>query len=1223
MMRARWLLLGGASFATLAAFTIGASAIARTPAAVVPHSAWAGSHAHVSRRAASPVVARADVGASRRATAFITSGVLRASAEEYTQPRTFGAGGVPHIPSQTVTGVSPNGGASGSGGEQSVTITGSGFTGATDVFFGSSTDVSSSNAYPCLSSPAGCFTVSNDNQIIADTPVESAGTVDVTVDTTTVNPPQDQYSYFDPPTVATVASPQPQGATGIAVTGTNFSYPGVTPFASGVSEVDLVPTGGGSTVAITNVCGGGSPPNCFLATDDTHLSIDLPNSMSSGQYDTEVITPGGTSATSTNDLLTVQPPAPTLTTLNPSSGSTVGGINVTLTGTNLTGATDVHWGGLDIAVCGTGTCFTVDSDTQITVDNIPSGAAGGVTVNVVTPSGPSNNKTYTYVTPTPTLTLLNPSSGSTVGGINVTLTGTNFTGATAVNWGGSVIPLCGTGTCYTVDSDTQITVDNIPSGAAGGVTVNVVTPSGPSNNKTYTYVTPTPTLTLLNPTSGSTAGGNGVTLTGTNFTGATHVHVGSSDLTPCPSAPCFHVDTDTQITVTMPANLPGNVSINVTTPGGTTGSLQYTYDAPTPSVTRVSPNNGPLGGTNSVSLTGTDFEAAGTPIVSQVTVDLTPPVNISASPPCATPPTSPCFTVHSPTSITIGYMPAGTGQVNITVTTQGGISPATSSNIYTYNPAAPAVTKPLLPKFGSTAGDEAISLFGSGFGQAGQDFVSDVYFGSVDVPSSNSYPCPTSSAGCFIVVGPGQLAIYTPANSAGTVDVEVMTTLGRSLAVAVDKYTFVPPGAYTAVTPYRACDTRPPGGGIVQNQCDMGTNHTLGANGIVTAQITQPAGPVPTGAQAVVVNVTAIDHSSGITLVTAYPAGTGRPVASNINLAGNTVESNLVIVQLSQAGGTVPAGAITLYNALGSADVIVDVEGYFSSPPGGGSHAGEFHSIPPLRICDSRANMGTECAGTVNNPLLAGKWRDVVLSGLPHGAPVGTPSIPSTPGTAAAAVFNLTGTNGTLPTLLAVAPALANHLCPTASPAFSNLNPSAGIALAIRVISKLGPNQDVCLFSPVGSINFITDVNGWFGSSTAPAGVLFYSIPPTRVCDTRPTSGYTCSLPAPGLTPTITKLIGIAGAIAVPADDQHSVEPAAMVANLTGVAGTANTVFILYPSDKARSGTSDLNPSAHQVIANLAIVGLSTTPSTNNGDVSLYNGAGDINAVLDVAGWFQ
>jgi hypothetical protein len=1036
----------------------------------------------------------------------------------------FDVAAVPQITSQTVTGVSPNAGASGPGGEQAVTITGSGFTGATDVFFGLSTDVNST-AYPCPGSSAGCFTVVNDGQINADTPVEPAGTVDVTVGTGTVNSPQDQYSYFDPPTVATVATPQPQGATGIAVTGTNFSYPG--PFASGVSEVDLVPTGGGSTVPITAVCTSGSQAICFLVTDDTHLTINLPNSMTAGQYDTEVITPGGTSATSSNDHLVVLPPAPTLTLLNPSSGPTAGGNSVDLTGTNFTGVTDVNWDALDI--------------------NTP----------------------------------------------------------------------CGSGPCFTFVSDTQITVNNIPSNAAGGVTVNVVTPSGTSNNKTYTYVAPPPTLTLLNPTSGSTAGGNSVTLTGTNFTGATDVHVGTFDLTQCPSAPCFNVDSNTQITVTMPANIPGNVNVNVTTPGGTTGSLLYTYIAPTPSVTRVSPNNGNPNGADVVALTGTDFEAAGTPITTHVTVGT---FDFTLTP-CATLPTSPCFTVNSATSITIGFMPPGTGEVNITVTTPGGTSPATSSNLYTYNPLVPTVTE-LLPKYGAAAGGEAISLFGSGFGQAGQDFVSDVLFttisGSTDVPSSNSYPCPTSSAGCFIVVGPTQLAIYTPAHAAGTVDVQVKTPRGTSGMATADKYTFVPPGAYTAVTPYRACDTRPSGHGVVPNQCDtgIGTNHTLGANGVVTAQITQPGGPVPPGAQAVVVNVTAIDHSSGITLVTAYPAGITRPVASNINLAGNTVESNLVIVQLSQAGGTVPAGEISLFNALGTADVIVDVEGYFSTPPGGGSNAGEFHSIPPLRICDSRAGMGTACAQAISRPLLAGQWRDVVLSGGPAGAP----QIPSTPGTAAAAVFNLTGTNGTLSTYIAVAPALPNHLCPTARPSFSNLNPSAGIALPNRVISALGPNQDVCLFSPEGSINFITDVNGWFGSSTAPAGVLFYSIPPTRVCDTRPIYGYTC---APGLTPGLTKLIGIANAAAtaVPADNPHSVEPVAMVANLTGIAGTANTVFILYPSDKLRSGTSDLNPSARQVIANLAIVGLST--STNNGDVSLYNAAGDIDAILDVAGWFQ
>ena len=379
MMRARGLLLGGASFAMLAGLMIGLSAVAGLPGDGVAHPTRAGYHAQVSHSGTAALsVASAEVAATRRAAAFLRLGVLRESHASKT-PRAHAAANVPQIPTQTVTGVSPNAGPAGTGGEQAVTISGSGFLGATDVFFGAGTDVSSSNTYPCLSSPSGCFQVMNDSVINADTPVESASTVDVTVDTGTVNPPQDQYSYFDPPTVASVATPQQQGATGIAVSGTKFSYPGVTPFASGVSEVDLVPIGGGSTVKITNVCGGGSPPNCFLATDDTDLSIDLPNSMAAGQYDTEVITPGGTSATSSADHLTVLPPVPTLTTLTPSSGSTAGGNSVGLTGTNFTGATDVNWGGLDIStVCGTGTCFTVDSDTHITVDNIPSNAAGPV-----------------------------------------------------------------------------------------------------------------------------------------------------------------------------------------------------------------------------------------------------------------------------------------------------------------------------------------------------------------------------------------------------------------------------------------------------------------------------------------------------------------------------------------------------------------------------------------------------------------------------------------------------------------------------------------------------------------------------------------------------------------------------------------------------------------------------------------------------------------------------
>ena len=1179
MVRARGLVLGGGCFATLAGLTIAVSS-GSLPAPSVVHAGRVSTAAGATLSSAVTAIqpgSRTAGAARARTLAFVGAASAVTHSGEHLDADQ------PLIPSQEVDGVSPNAGAAGPGGEQGVIITGSGFTGVTDVSFGSGLDVTNTS-YPCLPSTAGCFTVVSDTEIDADTPEAplGTGTVDVIVTGGSANGPADDYSYFDPPTVTNVTPGSvDQGSTGIAVAGTNFSYPDVTPLTSGVSEVDLNPTSPGSTIHITNTCTG-SQPNCFDFEDDSDLTFNLPNSVPAGTYDVQVITPGGTSATGSADILSVLPPTPTLTSLTPPSGSTAGGNNVVLAGTDFTGATDVHFGSDDITnVCGTGTCFSIDSDTQITVDNVPANTAGPVIVNVTTPSGTSNNKTYTYVTPTPTLTSLAPPSGSTLGGNDVTLTGTDFTGATDVNWGSTDISACGTGMCFNLISDTSIMVDNVPADGPGPINVSVTTPGGTSNNKTYTYVTPTPTLTSLAPpsgstlggnsvvltgadltgatdvnwgtvedintecgvgtcftinsdtqitvdgvpangpgpvnvtvttpggtsgpvtytyveppptltsllpTSGSTAGKNPVVLTGTSFTGATDVHVGADDLTPCPSSPCFTVNSDTQITVVMPPNVPGIVNVNVTTPSGTTTSLQYTYVAPAPTVTTVSPNEGAPAGGNIVTLTGTAFEAAGTPIISQVTVGVAPIV----ATPCGMFPTTPCFTVNSTTSITIGYLPSGTGVVNITVTNPSGTSPASSGNTYTYNASLPTVTD-VLPKDGAAGGGAAISVLGSGFGQAGQDFVTDVFFGNTDVQDSFAYPCPSSSNGCFIVVGPTQLAVYTPAHAAGTIDVTVQTGLGVSDKGATDKYTFVAPGAYTPLTPYRICDTRPPGGGVSHNQCNtgVGSNKTLGTNGAVTAQITSTAaGQVPIGAQAVVVNVTAIDHSATSTFVTAYPAGAQRPNASNINLSGGKVGTNLVIVQLSASG------QITLFNSIGSTDVIVDVQGYFGTPPSG--TAGQFHSIAPLRICDSRADKDTECAGTTNNPLIGGHWRDVVLSG---GVPVG---IPTTPGEAAAAVFNLTAVGGTAPTtFLSVTPALANKTCPASAPTFSNLNPAEGTALPNRVISELGPNQDVCIYTAAGDINFIIDVNGWFGSSTAPAGVLFYSIPPTRVCDTR------------------------------------------------------------------------------------------------------------------------
>jgi hypothetical protein len=86
--------------------------------------------------------------------------------------------------------------------------------------------------------------------------------------------------------------------------------------------------------------------------------------------------------------------------------------------------------------------------------------------------------------------------------------------------------------------------------------------------------TPEPAVTALSPTSGPTAGGTTVTITGTNLSGARTVKFGGTKAT------TFAVDSATQITATAPAHAAGPVTVTGTTPGGTSATSsadQFTY----------------------------------------------------------------------------------------------------------------------------------------------------------------------------------------------------------------------------------------------------------------------------------------------------------------------------------------------------------------------------------------------------------------------------------------------------------------------------------------------------------------------------------------------------------------------------------------------------------------------------------------------------------------------
>jgi hypothetical protein len=105
--------------------------------------------------------------------------------------------------------------------------------------------------------------------------------------------------------------------------------------------------------------------------------------------------------------------------------------------------------------------------------------------------------------------------------------------------------------------------------------VLVTTPGGTNaGNTLFTYVTP-PTVTAVNPNTGSTAGGTAITITGTDLTGASAITVGG---TACTNV---IVASATSATCTTPAGTAGTASVLVTTSGGTNvGNTLFTYVTP-------------------------------------------------------------------------------------------------------------------------------------------------------------------------------------------------------------------------------------------------------------------------------------------------------------------------------------------------------------------------------------------------------------------------------------------------------------------------------------------------------------------------------------------------------------------------------------------------------------------------------------------------------------------
>jgi PKD repeat protein len=592
-------------------------------------------------------------------------------------------GTAPATGTATVTGVTPNSGTTAGG--TAITITGTGFvTGATlNIGF----------------VPATKVVVVNANTITAVTPAHAAGAATVMV----VNPDTSRatlasgFTYVSPaistaPRVNLVHpdSGTPNGGTPVIITGINFQ-PGVTVSFGGV-------------------------PATVNSSNTVSINVTTP-ANATGAVNVVVTNPDTQSTTVANGYTYVAPAGPpTVSGISPSVGASTGGTPVTINGTGFFPGATVRIGGVIT------TTTAVVSSTAITADT-GAHAAGLADVVVTNPDGQTGTLTggFTYSVGAPAPVSVLPTSGPVSGGTTVTINGSGFQAGATVNL---------EGTAATVTSVTATVIKFVtPPGTLGPIDITVVNPDTQSGTlaNAFTYTQSGPGITSVSPNTGSTAGGDAITISGTNFAAGATVTLGGVAAT-------VGTVTATSISATTPAHAAGAVDVVVTSNNQTTTLTNgFTYLGAAPTITSVVPNTGTTAGGTSITINGTNFLAGATVSMGGTAATVT---NVTANAITATTP------AHA------------AGAVNVSVTSNS--QTATLTNGFTYtSPQLPAPTiSGISPNSGPLAGGTVVTISGTNF-QAGATVSIGGVAASVGSVSANS------------------IGATTGAHVAGTVDVVV------------------------------------------------------------------------------------------------------------------------------------------------------------------------------------------------------------------------------------------------------------------------------------------------------------------------------------------------------------------------------------------------------------------------------------------------------------------
>ena len=430
-------------------------------------------------------------------------------------------------------------------------------------------------------------------------------------------------------------------------------------------------------------------------------------------------------------------------------------------------------------------------------------------------------------------TQVSPGTRQGVTNYKYSLDGVNYTALSPADASSPVtIPGLTPGVTYTI----YLKAVNSVGDSVASSSVNVVPVSGP------------PTVTSISPTSGTTAGGTSVTITGTNFISGATVTIGGSSCT------SVVVVSSTSITCTTPSGTAGprdvvvatGVSPNATLTGG------FTYVAPpaapaTPDLATAS---------DSGSSSTDDITSDNTPTISVGsatdgnTVTVTATKAGSANVTCT-------FTATAQTGCDLGTLVDGVWSVTAKQTNSGIDSAATSALSITVDATPPTVTS-----FSSTKSN---GTYGIGT--------------TVNITATLSEAV-ADGASITVTLDTGDTVVLTKATSTTLTGTYTVGTGDNSADLTVTSY---------ALT---SAPTDAAGNAMTSTTLPTGANNIAGAQAIVidtTAPTLSSATANTAGTQVTLTFNEALNATTAVAGDFAVSVGTTSMTVSSISVSGSTV----------------------------------------------------------------------------------------------------------------------------------------------------------------------------------------------------------------------------------------------------------------------------------------------------------------------------------------------